>query len=111
MLRIINQWSHGFLAFAFITVISLSNAQDAAKIKVDGAGLFKAKCASCHQPHKDGTGPKLFKARDKWSAGGAKEGSIYAWVNNWQNAAATDPYAMQVSQSKSNTLQGFPDHS
>ncbi len=109
MLRIINQWSHGFLALAFITVVSLSNAQDAAKIKVDGAGLFKAKCASCHQPHKDGTGPKLFKARDKWSAGGAKEGSIYAWVNNWQNAAATDPYAMQVSQSKPTAMSAFPE--
>lgn len=73
MLRNIYQWSHGFLAIAFITVISLTNAQDAAKSKVDGAGLFKAKCASCHQPHKDGTGPKLFKVRDKWSAGGAKK--------------------------------------
>jgi len=109
MLRNINQRSHGFLAFAFITVISLSKAQDAAKIKVDGAGLFKAKCASCHQPHKDGTGPKLFKARDKWAAGGAKEGSIYTWVNNWQNAAATDPYAMQVSQSKPTAMSAFPE--
>ncbi len=109
MLRNIYQWSHGFLAIAFITVISLTNAQDAAKSKVDGAGLFKAKCASCHQPHKDGTGPKLFKVRDKWSAGGAKEGSIYTWVNNWQNAAATDPYAMQVSNSKPTAMSVFPE--
>ena len=109
MLRNIYQWSHGFLAIAFITVISLTNAQDAAKTKVDGGGLFKAKCASCHQPHKNGTGPKLFKVRDKWSTGGAKEGSIYTWVKNWQNAAATDPYAKQVSQTMPTAMSVFPD--
>ena len=78
MLRNIYHWSHGLMAIAFLTVISFTNAQDAnsPKPKVDGAGLFKAKCASCHQPHKDGTGPKLFKVRDKWAAGGAKEGSF-----------------------------------
>jgi cytochrome c2 len=42
-----------------------------------GEALFKSKCATCHQPHKNSTGPKLFQVRDKWAAGGAKEGSIY----------------------------------
>ena len=112
MLRSLNYWRNGFVALAMITLVSfVSNAQDAAgaKAKVDGAGLFKAKCASCHQPHKDGTGPKLFKARDKWAAGGAKEGSIYTWVNNWQNAVAADPYAAQVSAVKPTAMSAFPE--
>jgi len=47
----------------------------------DGGGLFKAKCATCHQPHKNGTGPKLFEARKRWEAAG--EGDlIVEWVKN-----------------------------
>lgn len=64
----------------------------------DGEALFKSQCATCHQPHRDGTGPKLFEVRQKWEEGGAQEGSIYQWVQNWQVAAANDPYAMEVSQ-------------
>ena len=46
-----------------------------------GEGLFKAKCAVCHQPHKNGTGPKLFEARKRWEADG--EGAlIIEWVKN-----------------------------
>ncbi len=74
-----------------------------------GEALFKAKCASCHQPHKNGTGPKLFQVRTKWSDGGAKDGSIYQWVNNWQTAVATDPYAQTVSTWSPTAMQAFPE--
>ena len=74
-----------------------------------GEALFKAKCATCHQPHKDGTGPKLFQVRAKWEAGGAKEGSIYQWVNNWQTAVANDPYAKEVAASKPSAMSAFSD--
>ena len=74
-----------------------------------GEALFKSKCATCHQPHKNSTGPKLFQVRDKWSAGGAKEGSIYQWVNNWQTAAASDPYAAEVSKWSPSAMSAFPD--
>lgn len=47
----------------------------------DGGGLFKAKCATCHQPHKNGTGPKLFEARKRWEAAGEGE-LIVEWVKN-----------------------------
>lgn len=75
----------------------------------DGEALFKQKCATCHQPHKDGTGPKLFKVRDKWSSEGAKDGSIYTWVANWSAAAASDPYAAKVSQVKATAMSLFPE--
>lgn len=75
-----------------------------------GEALFNAKCASCHQPHKNGTGPKLFQVRTKWADGGAKEGSIYQWVNNWQVAAANDPYAQTVSTwSPATAMSQFPE--
>ncbi|MDF3029348.1 MAG: cytochrome c class [Fluviicola sp.] len=102
MFRSIKQWCIGALSTVFVVGAFDSFAQD-------GGALFKAKCATCHAPHKDGTGPKLFKVRDKWIAGGAKEGSIYQWVANWNAAAASDPYAKQVSGVKSTAMNTFPD--
>jgi len=75
----------------------------------DGEALFKSQCATCHQPHKDGTGPKLFEVRKKWEDGGAKEGSIYTWVRNWQKAAAEDPYANEVKDWSPTAMSLFPD--
>ncbi|MDR0803393.1 cytochrome c3 family protein [Fluviicola sp.] len=103
MFRSIKQWCIGALSMLFIVGAFDSFAQ------VDGGALFKAKCATCHQPHKDGTGPKLFHVREKWATGGAKDGSIYQWVANWNVAAAADPYAKQVSETKSTAMNTFPD--
>ena len=92
-------------------ILSLNHSfsQDENSVKIDGGALFKSKCASCHQPHKNGTGPKLYNARSKWAEGGAKENSIYLWVNNWQQAAAVDPYAMGVSQVMPTAMNAFPE--
>ena len=92
--------------FSALTLVFLAGTFTA---QAQGDALFKAKCASCHQPHKNGTGPKLFQVRQKWTDGGAKEGSIYQWVNNWQNAAATDPYAQTVSTWSPTAMQAFPE--
>ena len=93
----------------FIFVFSLLVFLSPSISFADGGGNFKAKCSSCHQPHKNGTGPKLFQARQKWSTGGAKEGSIYQWVNNWQTAAANDPYAAGVSKWSATAMNAFPE--
>ncbi len=74
-----------------------------------GKLLFETKCATCHQAHKDGTGPKLFEVRQKWVLGGAKEGSIYKWVADWPDAANTDPYAREVSMYKPTAMNRFPE--
>ncbi len=94
------------IAFAALTLgfVAFSNLAFA-----QGEGLFKAKCATCHMPHKNSTGPKLAGVRDKWASGGAKEGSIYQWVNNWQTAAANDPYAAEVSKWSPTAMAAFPD--
>lgn len=101
MFRNFNKWCFKALTVVFLAGTFSSFAQ--------GDALFKAKCASCHQPHKDGTGPKLFQVRQKWADGGAKDGSIYQWVNNWQSAAAADPYAQTVSAWSPTAMSAFPD--
>lgn len=101
MFRSINTWCFGALTFLFFAGTNTALAQ--------GEGLFKAKCATCHQPHKNGTGPKLFEVRKKWADGGAKDGSIYQWVNNWQAAVAADPYAATVSAWAPSAMNAFPE--
>lgn len=101
MFRSFNKWCISTLALLLLVNPFHSFSQ--------GEALFKAKCATCHQPHKNGTGPKLFEARKKWSDGGAKDGSIYTWVSNWQAAAASDPYAQMVSTWSPTAMQAFPE--
>lgn len=102
MFRNFNKWCFGALTLVFTAGTFNAQAQP------DGASLFK-KCATCHQPHKDGTGPKLFGVRAKWEEGGAQEGSMYQWVKNWEIAAANDPYAKGVSAIKPTAMDKFPD--
>lgn len=77
--------------------------------KLRGELLFNTKCATCHMAHQDGTGPKLFRVRQKWAEGGAKEGSIYQWVAEWSKAAESDPYAGEVSDLKPTAMNQFPE--
>ena len=52
-----------------------------ASFSQDGEKLFKANCASCHNPIKNATGPKLQGVKDKWINAG--EGDLlYEWVKN-----------------------------
>ncbi|MEN9699829.1 MAG: hypothetical protein RLZZ301_1027 [Bacteroidota bacterium] len=97
-----------FKSLAFVA-LSISFAAFSNNASAQGEALFKAKCSTCHMPHKNSTGPKLAGVRDKWAAGGAKEGSIYQWVNNWQTAAANDPYAAEVSKFSPTAMSAFPD--
>jgi cytochrome c2 len=101
MFRKIYNWCLSAVTLMFVAGTFNSQAQ--------GDGLFKAKCATCHQVFKDGTGPKLFEVRKKWQDGGAADGSIIKWVNNWQAAAASDPYAQTVSAWSPTAMSAFPD--
>lgn len=102
MFRSIKQWYIGVLSTVF--VLSAGSASAA-----DGGALFKAKCATCHNPFKDGTGPALQGVRARWEAGGAKPGSIYKWVPNYADAAASDPYAAKIEASRPAKMSTFPE--
>jgi len=100
MFRNLRKWSFSAITLMFLASSFNSLAQ--------GEGLFKAKCATCHNPFKDGTGPKLFEVRQKWVDGGAIDGSIYQWVNNYEAAMAADPYAVTVSNYSGTNMNKFP---
>lgn len=101
MFRSRNKWLGALFVALLLSSVFTAHGQD-------GEALFKSQCATCHQPHKDGTGPKLYEVRQKWEDGGANEGSIYQWVKNWQVAAAEDPYAQEVSQWAPTAMSLFP---
>lgn len=101
MFRKFNKWCLSALTIVFLSGAFYSQAQ--------GEALFKAKCATCHQVFKDGTGPKLFGARAKWEEGGAPEEAIFQWVNNWEVAVAKFPYAAQTSSWSPTAMSTFPD--
>ncbi len=70
----------------FIALFSLSNSSYAQ----DGKALFTAKCAACHNPFKDATGPHL---RDIESRVPSKEW-LHKWVHNsGELIASGDKYA------------------
>ena len=77
--------------------------------KLRGELLFNTRCATCHMAHYNSTGPKLFRVRQKWAEGGAKEGSIYQWVADWNKAAMSDSYASEVSNIKPTAMMQFPE--
>ncbi|MFN6084270.1 MAG: c-type cytochrome [Fluviicola sp.] len=104
MFRSIKQWCIGALTTVFVM-----GAKDGYAAGIDGGALFKAKCATCHQPHKDGTGPKLYQVRQAWEAGGAGPEAIYQWVANWSAAAASDKYAAGVQAKKPTAMSQFPE--
>ena len=78
-MKIKNNWfrkgiyfSLSFLLFIFISSVVFAQ---------DGKKLFKANCASCHNPIKNATGPKLQGVKEKWINAG--EGDLlYEWVKN-----------------------------
>ena len=94
-----------------IIVFSLLFFLFPASLFAQGEGLFKAKCATCHQPHKNGTGPKLFEARKRWEAAG--EGDlILSWVkNNAQlRASGTSARAKAIFEEyKGSVMTAFTD--
>src|SRR5690554_7678322 len=100
-----NQGNKGLFAFVltlFMLTTYVSNAQE-------GESIFNSKCATCHTPHKDMTGPKLFEVRQKWEDGGALEGSLHQWVKNWQVAAANDPYAKEAANYSPSAMTTFAE--
>src|SRR5687768_11365787 len=73
----------------------------------DGKALFISKCASCHNPFKDGTGPALagLEDRHKW----ADHKELLAWINNPGGYMATDPYTQGLKAKFGSMMTGFPD--
>ena len=72
----------------------------------DGKTLFLSKCASCHNPFKDATGPALggLEERHKW----ADHKELQKWINNPGGYMATDPYLQGLKAKFGSVMQATP---
>ncbi|WP_066756450.1 cytochrome c3 family protein [Crocinitomix algicola] len=86
------------LALAAFAVLSLSSNVHAQEgDPAIGEKLFNGKCASCHNPFRDVTGPALKGARERWIEKSTEE-NFYAWIKNSAKVIASgDPYAKEMS--------------
>ena len=73
----------------------------------DGKALFNGKCASCHNPLKDATGPALggLEERHKW----ADRKELLSWINNPSAYMAKDPYTQGLKVKYTSMMTAFPD--
>ena len=84
-----------------------------------GKVLFQGKCASCHHPLRDGTGPALSGVRQRWIDNGDFEDKtgeewLYEWIRNNNNVLdAGHPYANDLyeewGEAKMNLFAGLKD--
>ena len=91
-----------FIIFSAINIASAQNADVAA-----GKTLFISKCASCHNPLKDGTGPALggVEERHKWT----DHNEILKWAHNPAAYMATEPYIQGLITKFGSMMTAFPD--
>ena len=91
-----------FLLLSFLIVLSINTIS-----AQDGKALFQGKCASCHNPLKEGTGPALagLEDRHKW----ADHNELLKWVQNPSEYMASDPYTQGLKTKYGSMMSGFPD--
>lgn len=96
--KIINK---AFASLLLVLLISFNNTTLAA----DGEALFKSKCANCHKPDEESTGPALKGWKDRQPAG-----FIYKWIANPAGMIETDPYAKALfAKYKPTVMTKFDD--
>lgn len=84
----------GFLSFLiFGGNIQAQTAAAGAGNAANGATLFKANCASCHNMEKEATGPALMGAYQRWK----DPKLLHLWIkNDTKVLAMKDPYAVAL---------------
>ena len=110
MFRSLSKWClQAVTAALFLGTFSANAQEPAAETAIDGGKLFSTNCATCHNPFKDGTGPKLYGAQTTWNEKTGSGEAIIEWVNNWEGAAAKYPYGKEVSLKKASAMNKFPN--
>jgi cytochrome c2 len=92
------------LSLLVISIVQIGAAQGD---KAAGKAIFNAKCASCHNVLKDGTGPALkgLEDRHKW----ADHNELLKWINNPAGYMAADAYTTGLKAKYGSMMTGFPD--
>lgn len=110
MFRNLSKWClNAVAATMLLGTFSVNAQEEPAEVAIDGGGLFKAQCATCHNPHKDGTGPKLSGVRAAWEEKTGSGQAIIDWVQNWEAAKDKYPYAAEVAAKKPTKMNKFPN--
>jgi cytochrome c551/c552 len=94
------------LTFLLLSFLVLSTINVSAQ---DGKAIFTSKCASCHHPLKDGTGPALGGLEDRHTWSDHKE--LKAWINNPGGYMANDAtgYTTGLKAKFGSLMTAFPD--
>jgi len=92
-----------FFSAVFLLGILVTNTVTAQ----DGKTLFNTNCASCHQVHKNSTGPALAGVEGRWES---KE-KLYSWIRNSAAFLKTgDAYANKLYLEYNKTaMNQFPN--
>lgn len=96
------------LSILFLSLLVFSIGQIQAQDIAAGKAIFMAKCAACHNPLKDGTGPALkdLEQRHKW----ADHNELLKWINNPAVYMKNDPYTQGLKAKYNNLMMtGFAD--
>jgi len=93
------------LTLLFLSFIFLSSINTYAQ---DGKALFMGKCASCHNPVKDGTGPKLQGVLNNEYYGGDIK-KVANWVRNVPKLLADPHYAALQKQYGGAVMTAYAD--
>ena len=74
-----------------------------------GKALFQQNCASCHNVHKQVTGPALKGVEERWS----DKKLLHQWIHNSGSVIASgDPYAVDLfNRFNKQAMPGFPSFS
>ncbi len=84
-----------------LSVSTIVKAADPAK----GKALFQQNCASCHNVHKQLTGPALKGVEDRWS----DKKLLHQWIHNSSSVIASgDPYANALFKQFNQVMPAFP---
>ncbi|MBK6937458.1 MAG: c-type cytochrome [Chitinophagaceae bacterium] len=96
------------LSILFLSLFVFSIVQIQAQDIAAGKAVFMSKCAACHNPLKDGTGPALkdLEQRHKW----ADHNELLKWINNPAVYMKDDPYTQGLKAKYNNLMMtGFAD--
>ena len=78
-----------------------------------GKELFRASCASCHNPKSDGVGPALVGVTARWNAAGSFKGKtgqqwMHLWIKNWHDVVnAGYKYGIDLKNSRPAEMNVF----
>lgn len=95
-----------FVSVLVLCVAMIASLSVRAADPANGKTLFQQNCASCHNVHKQVTGPALKGVEERWS----DKKLLHQWIHNSSAVVASgDPYAVKLfNDFNKQVMPGFP---